>query len=340
MDLAPEERGLPYRSFFTGRYEGTEYLRRENIRWIQGTSLLAAFDADNYNIFHWGTTILPGFAARIRELDREATGTVRHEHLLRGCPGYDWAFLRFPKPTDWQWALAEVALGQKRCTKYVLGKELDVRAKKGPLCFKDVIVPGATIGMVMGPSDAILLRKMIASQMKLPFSQERVTYFRRTHNRLILNEADVLACLKRVTKLPVDVVEWTGDTPWREQWGQMAKTVMLVSAHGSPTNHAIMMQSPGAVIEILPDRFQYVVAPRITLAAGHFYYHYMARNRDTSRDNQRGVDDDPLQTTKGAFLSGVDEIEKYRDVDISVDISEFERIVEQARDMVLLRRKP
>jgi len=44
----------------------------------------------------------------------------------------------------------------------------------------------------------------------------------------------------------------------------------LVST-GSPTNHAIMMPSPGAVVEILPDRFHYVVAPRITLAVWSEY---------------------------------------------------------------------
>ena len=47
----------------------------------------------------------------------------------------------------------------------------------------------------------------------------------------------------------------------------------------------------------------------------------------------------PLQTTKGAFLEGIDRIEWFRDVDIQVDIGEFERVVEQARDVVLTQRK-
>ena len=34
-----------------------------------------------------------------------------------------------------------------------------------------------------------------------------------------------------------------------------------------------------------------------------------------------------------------DEIDKYRDVDIMVDIPEFQRVVEQARDMVLEKRR-
>ena len=64
----------------------------------------------------------------------------------------------------------------------------------------------------------------------------------------------------------------------------------------------------------------------------------MAKNADTVRNGKHGQNDDPLQTTKGAFLAG--EVEKYRDVDIMVDIPEFERVVEQARDMVLTRRIP
>jgi hypothetical protein len=71
-------------------------------------------------------------------------------------------------------------------------------------------------------------------QTGLVFRPERVTYFRRTHNRLLLNEEEVVRCLERVTRLPVDVVEWTGETPWQVQWGQMARTVMLVSTHGPP----------------------------------------------------------------------------------------------------------
>jgi hypothetical protein len=39
----------------------------------------------------------------------------------------------------------------------------------------------------------------------------------------------------------------------------------------------------------------------------------------------------------GAFLGGVSQMEKYRDVDIHVDIPEFERVIEQARDMVLAK---
>ena len=89
-----------------------------------------------------------------------------------------------------------------------------------------------------------------------------------------------------------------------------------------------------ACCKILPDRFQYVVAARITVSTGQFYFHYMARDKDTRHNGRE--ESDALQTTKGAFLAG--EVEKYRDVDIHVNIPEFERVVEQARDMVLMRR--
>jgi len=336
-DMSLDPAGLPYRSFFEGRYENVEYLQRP-VQWVNGPSVLAAFDADNYNIYHWATTILPAFTARVRELHTTDESQDRRQHLLKGCPGYQNAYLRFPKPTQWQWALAEVALGRLHCTKYVLGSELARLASTGPLCFRDVVVPGASINLFTGPADTILFRKMIESQLQLKFVHERVTYFKRTHNRLILNEAAVIECLRQVTGLPVDVVEWTGDTPWRDQWSQMTRTVMLVSAHGSPTNHAMFMKSPAAVVEILPDRFQYVVAARITLAAGHFYYHYMAQNRDTVKNGVRGRNDNPKQTTKGAFMEGIESIENYRDVDIHVNIPEFARVIEQARDMVMLRR--
>ena len=42
----------------------------------------------------------------------------------------------------------------------------------------------------------------------------------------------------------------------------------------------------------------------------------------------------------GAFLDGLSQMEKYRDVDIHVNIPEFARVIEQARDNVLAKRLP
>jgi len=129
VGLALEEAGLPYRSFFEGRYEGLDYAMQSSVQWVDGPALLAAFDADNYNIFHWGTTVLPAFAARIRELgDSGSSGDERRRQLLEGWQGgFSSAWLRFTKPTNWQWALAEVALGNRSCTQYVLAAELAAR---------------------------------------------------------------------------------------------------------------------------------------------------------------------------------------------------------------------
>lgn len=79
-----------------------------------------------------------------------------------------------------------------------------------------------------------------------------ITLLRKSTNRRILNENQLLTMLQSLGHGPVRVVEFSSATPFSEQVQVMAGTGVLVSVHTSGLANAMLLPPGAAVFEILP----------------------------------------------------------------------------------------
>ena len=90
---------------------------------------------------------------------------------------------------------------------------------------------------------------------QLPRARPAITLHRKSTNRRILNEDELVAALR--TLGPVRVVEHVDSTPVAEQVRLAAKTSLLVGVHTSSLAIAPMLRPGSAVLELLQRNWRY-----------------------------------------------------------------------------------
>ena len=161
---------VPFRSFFSS----AQYASRSSVHGaadITGWSLIAAFDADNYNVYHYMTKMQAAFVARLYELgglkERRLTSPDDLLETMRSpASEFDYAYLFRPQPTSWQRNYGELCLGNK--TKFTYSPQHFSHASELPLCFEKAIIPGAALYLADGLISSDLFRELAAEKRGFP----------------------------------------------------------------------------------------------------------------------------------------------------------------------------
>lgn len=322
---------VPFRSFFnTAKY--SKPLVTEGARLIKGWSLVAAFDADNYNIYHFMNKMHASFVARMYEIaglkDRSVSAAICDtaddllQELLSPRSEFDRAYLFRPTPTSWQQNVADLCLGNKTSVSYSPAENLT------PICFEKAIIPGAALYLTDGLASSVIFRELaaIVKHIRVPEGERNViTIFDRSMgNRLILNLRELTEAVQAAAPgMQVIVVDWDGDVDFKKQATHMARTRIMISTHGSVLNHNIFMEMASVVIEINAYQFTYPVDNQVAYGRGNFYIRYEESLQNTRHQGlQLGEDPFPELSTR-ACMRHTDCLLARRDADINVNVSMF-----------------
>ena len=331
---------IPFRSFFSSaRYAPTHSFA--GAEWMSGWSLVAAFDAENYNLYHYMNKLHAAFIARIYELgglkDRSMTSDGGLLQRMRSTNSeFDYAYLFRPPPTSWQKNYGEICLGKK--TKFIYSPRDSVQGEHVPVCFEKAIIPGAALYLAEGLTSSILFRE-IAAEMKgirVPKPERNlITIFIRKGNRRILNMQELVRALRDTSPaLKVTSVDWDGDTDFETQAMHMARTRMMISTHGSVLNHNAFMELAGVVIEINAFQFVYPLDNQIILSRGHHYIRYEEDLFNTKHQGlQYGYDPFPGMSTQYC-MRNVECMHARRDADVRVNVSKFMPCFQEALSLI------
>ncbi len=332
---------VPFRSFFSS----AQYASRSSVHGaadITGWSLIAAFDADNYNVYHYMTKMQAAFVARLYELgglkERRLTSPDDLLETMRSpASEFDYAYLFRPQPTSWQRNYGELCLGNK--TKFTYSPQHFSHASELPLCFEKAIIPGAALYLADGLISSDLFRELAAEKkgIRVP-AQERnvITIFDRSQeNRRILNLKELSELVKNAAHgMEVTVVNWDGDAAFEIQAMHMARTRIMIATHGSILNHNVFMESAGVVIEINAYQFLYPLDAQIVLFRGNHYIRYEENIENCMHQGfPLGHDPFPGKTTRQC-MDDMDCQQSRRDADIQVNTSKFIAVLHQALSMI------
>jgi hypothetical protein len=340
---------LPFRSFIKEPvqfYYGTV----DNCTSIPGISAVLSFDADNYNIYHWCNKAFVAFLARlwhIEEVGRNNTNINQSLHRLYTGRGYDAVFALRPYPTDWQKNYADIALGVSNLTKYRYLPDIPLNST---FCFEHAIIPGASLYLGNGIANAQLFREMTERLKGVPIRSGwspknfSVTWFVRDDKRRVTNMDEATEFTRSIisnysarfnASIKLDIVHWTGDTPFLQQASQMGRSRVLITTHGSALNHCMFMDVGGAVIEIDAYQFRYPLDDLIVLQQGHYFFRHSVPLADTQHDGQSFGEDPFPAMTGGKCNSNFDCIIQRRDANVRLSASEWQVTVSAALDAVL-----
>lgn len=343
----------PYRSFIREPIillnEATFFQAAANATWLRNDSIVIAFDADNYNTYHWANSVYAAFLARLRlegvgRNERHLDETITR--LYKG-QGFSNVIALRPRPTDWQQNYADIALGLKDLqTNYIYSSDL---ADGAHLCFEKCVIPGASLYLGNGIANAQLFREMTerlkSVHIKNGWSRKqfRVTWFVRNDKRRVLNVEEARDMIAdELTKyntrhgadVQLDMVHWDGDTSFYEQASQMGKTRIFISTHGSALNHCLFMDTGGVVVEINPYQFRYPLDDLLVLQQGHYYMRHEISLAD-SRHQGMAFGVDPYPLLGGAACSRLpDCFMARRDADVQLEMIKWRSTFLQALDAV------
>jgi hypothetical protein len=253
-----------------------------------------------YNIYHFCNSVVAAFLGRLHLMEKIHEHSTNRsdslERLFRGR-GFDTVMAWRPPPTDWQQQYADVLLGSREeGTKYLFMDQ--ILQIKGPLCFDEAHVAGASLYLSSGIGNAQLIRHMTEKLKGIRIREGhgwtrqrfQVTWFVREDKRQILNLPEAKAVTEQVireynAKFKTDVnlalVSWTDRTPFLTQAGVMGRTRVFISTHGSALNHCMFMDTGGSVVEINAHQFRYPLDDLIILQQGHHYFRYSASMNET-----------------------------------------------------------
>ena len=322
---------VPYRSFFpSARY--SPRASWESVKKERGWSVVAAFDADNYNIYHYVNKLHAAFVARLYELEGLKDTSLNSDptdmltRMLDVDSGFDAAYLFRPPATDWQQNYGDICLGNKTTFNYITNKN---RGEKLPVCFEHAIVPGAALYLAEGLTSSALFRELAAQikGIRVPESERNlITFFGRTDKRSIVNIKELCDTIQRMAPmLKVVVVDWDGDASFQKQAMHMAKSKIMITTHGSVLNHNIFMESGSVVIEMAAYQFHYPLDEQIVIHRGNHYFRYAESLTNTRHQKMKfGEDPYPSMSARTCMAFGPC-IMARRDADIRVDIDKFER---------------
>ena len=347
---------IPYRSFIQApvRYRHADaFSASENVTNVGGWTAVLAFDADNFNLYHWAATVYAAFVARLKHVER--VGTARFDaaktmqRLLQGR-GYDTVLALRGPPTDWQQNYADILLGVKdHPTRYLY--DGDVPVDDDFVCYDRAVVAGAALYVSSSIANAQLVRRMAASVKGVPYPAVQglrasfaITWTVRHDKRRIVNMEDALQATRRAMawfedrhggKVSLDVVNWSEDDPFMMQATQMAHSRILITTHGSSLNHAMFMDTGSLVIEINAHQFRYDTGDVVVLLQGHHYTRYAASLADT-RHQGHSFGSNPFPEMGGGTCNRSPEcLSSQRDADIRIDVERWEELMKQSLDAVV-----
>lgn len=335
---------VPYRSFFkTAHY--TAYQPTDSVT-IRGWSLIAAFDAQNFNIYHFMNKLHAAFVTRIYEIGglserKRATSLDVVSKLESEASEFSQAYLFRPSPTSWQSNYAKLSLGNR--TRFFYGPAIQeylasiTGARK--VCFEQAIIPGAALYLADGFSSSALFREHAARLMgvRVPESQRNlVTIFdRRAGNRRIINLKEVKARLQEIaSQFEVVVVDWDESVDFRTQALHMARTRIMVTTHGSVLNHNAFMEMGGVVIELNGYQFTYPLDDQIVLYRGNYYMRYEEALQNTRHQGYDWGQDPFVGYSTRTCMNDMKCTLARRDADVNINMSRFQDYFERALSLV------
>jgi hypothetical protein len=329
---------VPYRSFFSlAKYASKSSWKSVPVR--KGWSLVASFDADNYNLYHWMNKLQASFVARLYELgglkDISLQTGVLLDRLQQPDTEIDFAFHFRPPPTSWQQNYAEICLGRK--TKFFHAPELRGML---PVCFQNAIVPGAALHLADGISSSMLFRELAAliKGIRVPVQERNViTLFDRSQgNRLLVNKNEFGEALKKAAPMfQVETVNWDASVPFQRQAMHMARTRIMITTHGSVLNHATFMEPSSVVVEVNGYQFHYPLDQQIVLFRGMHYIRYEESLENTQHQGMSwGSDPYPGWSTRRC-MENTDCSLKRRDSNIRVNLPNFLVIFQHCLSLVV-----
>ena len=305
--------------------------------------MIAKFDDDGYNFFHWTTKISVAFLARLYEV--EGFGRYAHDSnrllkkMLSGSSkGFSHAFLFRPYSTKWQQGNAEISLGSG--TKFYFEPEIKNLLHKGPICFERAIIPGASIGLGDGMLSSQIHREMAASIKGVRVAETDrniITIFDQRFRRRFVNLEDMLRVLRKElvgTRFFPTVVHFEDHDDFLTQALHMAKTRILISTHGMVLAHSMYMEPGGVVIELNGFQFNYPLYERIALNYGHYYMRHEV-SLDDSKAQGYNFSHDVYSGTSFRNCSMTECYRHRRDADIRIDLHDFRKIARQAVALVV-----
>jgi len=321
---------LPFRSFFPS----FKYVLRSDIihfTFVKGKSMIAKFDSDESNIFHWVTKIQPAFIARLYEFEgiQNLASLNYSSHVLSNLlqnPGYDHLYYFRPKASLWQQSYAEIALGKANAS---FGFDF------GQLCFETAVIPGQALYLSDGLLPSQLFRELAARTkgIRVPIENRNlITIFSRSDKRRILNLDALVLLLKTIVDpiFHISVVSWNQADSFESQAMHMARTKLFITTHGSVLNHCIFMEPEGAVLELRAFQFRYPLDDKIVLSMGHYYEQYEEELNGTQHlSHVLGVDPFPNLSSR-TCMKTPDCLEVRRDANIFVNLGRFEPVLRQA----------
>jgi hypothetical protein len=317
---------VPYRSFFkSAKYASKSSWK--SVKVMKGWSVVASFDADNYNMYHWMNKLQASFVARIYELgglkDTSLQTGVLLDRLQQPDTEIDFAFHFRPPPTSWQQNYAEICLGRK--TKFFHSPELPGIL---PVCFENAIVPGAALHLADGYSSSILFRELaaIVKGIRVPEKERTlITLFHRTQGkRQIMNIKEVKEALRTAAPMfQIETVNWDGSVPFHRQAMHMARTRIMITTHGCELNHAAFMEPNSVAVELNGFNFFYPLYQQVVLFRGMYYFRHEESIENTQYEGMAWGDDPfPGWSVRKCF-EHTDCLLKRRNANIRVNLSLF-----------------
>lgn len=333
---------IPYRSFFrTAIYVPRQPAGSVH---VSGWSLVAAFDSDNYNIYHYMNKLHAAFVARLYHLiginDQAGDSSVSMLEKLY-TPDFEFteAYLLRPSPTSWQESYSKLCLGNETTFNYLRSTSLELNGSTDTMCFERAIIPGAALYLADGLITSILFREHAAKFMgiRVPEGERNViTIFDRSAgNRRIFNLGHLKSSIERqAANFDVIVVDWDGSVDFREQAMHMARTRIMLTTHGSVLNHNAFMEVEGVVIELNGYQFTYPLGEQAVLSRGNYYLRYEETLENTKFQDQEWGQDPFRSLTSRACMRNNECLLTRRDADIRVDLTRFAAHFERALSLV------
>ena len=300
---------------------------------MSGTTAIATFYHVPGHVYHFASSALVSFFARVHYLEKNFTVEERHRHIVEENSGFDRAVLvtRSRDMSAWSRAFAALVFSQEARVSYV--DDISGLIATAPVCFSRAVVLGKSIDLFSGSWDAVRFREMVAIQMGVAFSKEIVTVCLRRDSRRLLNGDELVAFIRQESMGLEVVAVYFEDLSFAEQVALMARSAVFVSIHGAAFTNTIFLPAGAAVVEISPFRFNYNLYQRIAIRAGLMYVRYVASFEEMEYSSEIS---DIVSEMTNRQCNNVDPncLDYMREVDVTVNIERFRSYYEAALDVI------
>ena len=276
-----------------------------------GLGMLAAFDSDSENPFHFSEKFLLLHAAQQLNGSFLALDSLAQVMLMR------------PKPSKGGWIDGFVNALLPPGSSLKWSQDLDQLTS--PICFAQLLIPGTVIHLVQGIRDAEALRQKVYASISLsaPLRRKRPprsVLFVRRKSRSFTNH-DELVLIINSYGVPCKSI-FLGDLTFAEQVKEMSSAGILITPHGAGLTNIIWMSTGATVIEAFTSReWHYNLYGEIAHNAGLF--HIAITGRPSLPANR-------LKTSAFDCFQKMSCILKFKNLDFAVDPAEFRHAFERA----------